>query len=154
MIECSIMLWGRGEMEGSWTMNVLPPPPTKLRFTAALWVVLVVILNGVQEAASCQHQGKGSDAFLMILRLGEGGELEPPPGIPPIENLEQRGSVFPMIPPNRQEKRHHGQGRRIAGAVGGLILSLTPLILLSQLKSPKCSFSPTTTFRLLDWSSN
>jgi hypothetical protein len=99
MIECSIMLWGRGEMEGSWTMNVLPPPPTKLRFTAALWVVLVVILNGVQEAASCQHQGKGSDAFLMILRLGEGGELEPPPGIPPIGEPRTAGKCLPYDSP-------------------------------------------------------
>lgn len=64
----------------------------------------------------------------MILRLGEGGELEPPRESLQLENLEHRGSAFPMIPLDWQEKRHHGQGRRIAGAVGGLILSLTPLL--------------------------
>jgi len=53
-----------------------------------LGVGLIVRLNGVQEAASCQHQGKGSDAFLMILRLGVKRKMEPPRESLQLENLE------------------------------------------------------------------
>jgi hypothetical protein len=87
MIECSIMLWGMGEMEVGETMNVLP---------------LGVVGSAVEWGSRGRELpafGKETQLPLVSFQLGERRDWKPPPGEPLGENLSfPREEIHPRNP--------------------------------------------------------